>query len=55
VGFDALVEGAGRAIDAAGIGILILGALIALGRYLQRLQQGIAPGDAYRQLRRNLG
>jgi uncharacterized membrane protein len=53
--FDAFVEGAGRAIDAAGIAILIGGALIAMGRYVADLRRGLAPGDAYHGLRRHLG
>jgi uncharacterized membrane protein len=53
--FDAFVEGAGRAIDAAGIAILIGGALIAMGHYLVDLRGGLPPGDAYRRLRRHLG
>jgi len=55
VWFDALVEATGRAIDAAGIAILIVGALIALSLYVGHLRGGTAPSDAYRQLRRNLG
>jgi uncharacterized membrane protein len=53
MGFDEIVEGVGKAIDAAGIIIVVVGAVIAVVLYLARLRQSSAL--AYRGLRRNLG
>ena len=55
MGFDQFVETAGRAVDAAGIAILIAGAIIAAIIFAANLRAPAIRPDAYRRLRRNLG
>ena len=51
--FRHIIEIIGVAIDSAGVLVVVLGALIATGRFL--LQRAKAPGDGYRLYRQDLG
>ena len=48
-----LMEGIGTAVDAAGVLVIVIGALRATGRFLFRRQE--EAGTAYRRYRQNLG
>lgn len=48
-----LMEGIGTAVDAVGVLVIVVGALLATGRFLFRRQE--APGNSYRRYRQNLG
>ncbi|HET9427388.1 MAG TPA: DUF1622 domain-containing protein [Allosphingosinicella sp.] len=43
-----------RAVEIAGIAVILIGALASAGLYVRQLRKGRA-GEAYRQLRSNLG
>ena len=51
--FRYIIEIIGVAIDSAGVLVVVLGALIATGRFL--IQRAKAPGDGYRLYRQDLG
>jgi uncharacterized membrane protein len=51
--FRSFVEIAGVALDAAGVLVIVLGALIATGRFL--IQRPKGPGEGYRVYRQDLG
>jgi len=53
VGFSEWIEAAGRAVDAAGVVAVILGAMLATLFALTRLVRG--RGEVYRRFRRFLG
>src|SRR6266487_1062334 len=53
--FRQLVELAGTGFEVAGVGILVIGAAIALGMYIIALVQRKDGSRAYRELRRDLG
>lgn len=51
--FRHLIEIVGVAIDGAGVLVIVLGALIATGRFL--IQRAHGPGEGYRVYRQDLG
>lgn len=51
--FRHVIEIIGVAIDSAGVLVVVLGALIATGRFL--IQRAKAPGEGYRLYRQDLG
>ena len=51
--FRHIIEIIGVAIDSAGVLVVVLGALIATGRFL--IQREKAPGEGYRLYRQDLG
>lgn len=51
--FNEAIELVALAIDAAGVGVIGIGMLVALFRYGRAF--AIAPGDAYRNFRQDLG
>ena len=51
--FRHVIEIIGVSIDSAGVLVVVLGALIATGRFL--IQRAKAPGDGYRLYRQDLG
>ena len=51
--FRHIIEIIGVAIDSAGVLVVVLGALIATGRFL--VQRANAPGEGYRLYRQDLG
>ena len=51
--FRHIIEIIGVAIDSAGVLVVVLGALIATGRFL--IQRTNAPGEGYRLYRQDLG
>ncbi len=53
--FKQVVELAGTGFEVAGVGILVIGAAIALGMYIIALVQHKDGSQAYRELRRDLG
>lgn len=48
-----LMEGIGTAVDAVGVLVIVIGALISTHRFLFRRQEG--PADSYRLYRQELG
>jgi uncharacterized membrane protein len=54
-GFDGVVEGIGKAVDAVGILIVVIGSFGALLPYVIGLLAGRRSDDAYRTVRRTLG
>ncbi|MBL0143715.1 MAG: DUF1622 domain-containing protein [Betaproteobacteria bacterium] len=53
--YDQLITGAARIVEAAGVSVLIFGALVAAGAFAWRLTGGHDFRDAYHGLRVNLG
>lgn len=53
--FTETMELVGKAVDGAGVVVIVLGLLLAAGRYGLRLLRSSAPEESYRQLRRSLG
>jgi uncharacterized membrane protein len=54
VEFEEIVETVGKAMDGAGVAVIVLGILVATAVYLARLR-GSDGGDAYRTYRQSLG
>jgi uncharacterized membrane protein len=54
-GFDGVVEAIGKAVDAVGILIVVVGSFAALLPYLVGLAAGRRSEEAYRRVRRTLG
>lgn len=54
-GFDGVVEAVGKAIDAVGIVIVVVGGFGALVPYVVGLVAGVRSEEAYRRVRRTLG
>jgi uncharacterized membrane protein len=54
VSFEELAEGVGKAVDAAGIGAIVVGALIATVAFVAALRSSPV-AEAYRSYRRGLG
>ncbi len=52
--WTALVERVGMAVEAAGIAVIVLGALLATGRFLGHLRRTEVP-DPYTHYRRDIG
>ena len=53
--FNEAVETVGKGVDVAGVGVLVIGGLIATAIYLRRLRQPDHRIEAYKQYRQNLG
>lgn len=53
--FGDVVELVGKAMDAAGVGVTVVGALIATVIFVGRLRGGASIDDPYRQYRKALG
>lgn len=53
--FNALIEDVGKAIDAVGVAVIVLGAAVAGATFLKREAFGRPLLDNYRQFRRSLG
>jgi uncharacterized membrane protein len=51
--FDSLIALSAHVMEAAGVGAMVLGALLAA--ILLAVRRGLAPGEAYRHFRLNLG
>jgi uncharacterized membrane protein len=54
-GFDGVVESIGKAVDAVGILIVVVGSVAALLPYVIGLAAGRRSEEAYRRVRRTLG
>jgi uncharacterized membrane protein len=52
---ESFFTGAARAVEVAGVAVLLLGALLAAGVFARRLVQGAAFPHAYHGLRADLG
>ena len=50
--FTNLVEGVGLVIDGAGVLVIVLGLIVAIGRFVSRVSHAT---DSYRQLRQDIG
>ncbi len=50
-----LVEGIARMVELAGVGVLLLGAMLAIAAFLRRLARAMTFNDAYHGLRADLG
>ncbi len=55
VTYDQFVVDVARGVEAVGAGIMVVGGLLALGRYGRSLLQPGDPRERYRRLRRQLG
>jgi uncharacterized membrane protein len=55
VTYEQLISDVAKGIEAVGAGIMVVGGLLALGRYALSMLQPGAPRDRYRRLRRQLG
>ncbi|MBI5231774.1 MAG: DUF1622 domain-containing protein [Coriobacteriales bacterium] len=53
--FDSIMEGVTIVFEGVGVGILVVGGVYAVGRYVMDLQRGMSGEDAYRGLRDSLG
>ena len=53
--FDAILQLTGRVVEGAGVAVIVLGALFALGAAAAELGRGGAGGDAYHLFRIRLG
>ena len=53
--FDAALHAISFAIEAAGVAVMVIGALLAAGWALASMSRGGSPARAYHQLRTNLG
>lgn len=53
--YDEVVETIGRGVDAVGIVIVVVGALVALAPYVARLAVARTTTEDYRETRRRLG
>ncbi len=53
--FDAALHAISFAIEAAGVAVMVIGALLAAGWALAGMSRGGSPAKAYHQLRTNLG
>lgn len=53
--FADFIEIVGRTIDAAGVGIMVVGMLIASGRFLARWRGGDSSSGSYRLYRQSIG
>ena len=49
------MENIGKAIDGAGVAVIVLGAILAAGAFLKREFLGPRATDSYRQFRQGLG
>ncbi|WP_405141406.1 DUF1622 domain-containing protein [Sphaerisporangium sp. NBC_01403] len=55
VEFVSVVEAAGKAVDLVGVGVIVVGALLASGVFGHELLHRRPPHDAYRRYRQTLG
>src|SRR5947209_6744292 len=55
MGFEQAVEWAGKGLDAAGVCIIAIGAIIVTGMFLGRIRAGMEGSAAYTLLRQGLG
>ena len=55
VTYDQFAVDVARGVEAVGAGIMVVGGLLALGRYARSLLQPGDPRERYRRLRRQLG
>ena len=53
--FSAIVEAVGKGVDAGGVALIVIGALIATGRFVLRLLRRDDGEAAYRRYRQGLG
>ncbi|MEV7965036.1 DUF1622 domain-containing protein [Sphaerisporangium sp. NPDC088356] len=53
--FVSIVEAAGKAVDLVGVGVIVLGALLASGVFGHELLHRRATHDAYRRYRQTMG
>lgn len=53
--YEHLITSAARVVELAGVAVLLLGALLAVGIFIKRLSQGLVFQNAYHALRADLG
>jgi uncharacterized membrane protein len=53
MGVDDLIERVGQAVDVAGVALIVVGLVLATGRFLRRVQ--LQASDAYPRFRQGLG
>lgn len=53
--FEETVEMVGKTVDAAGVGVVVIGIVVATGIFATRLRAGRHRGDLYREYRQEVG